>query len=70
VLRADSGRPQTAQDLDRLARLIAGLHAHQARVLVRHVASQDDVRQFVRLGIDLFSMTDDARESAGPSVQA
>jgi hypothetical protein len=44
--------------------VIDSLHAYQARVLVRHVASWEDAKPLARLGVDLVSMIGDERDSA------
>lgn len=70
VLQADGRVPRTATDLVKLAKLVDNLHAYQARVLVRHVASWEDTKQLVGLGVDLVSMIDDERNVAGPPGRA
>jgi PAS domain S-box-containing protein len=60
VLHADR---QTPTDFGRLANLIESLHAHQARVLVRHFAAWEDAMPLVRLGVDLVSLVSDERDT-------
>ena len=55
-------------DLERLGRLVEVLHAKQARVLVRHVASWADAKQLVRLGVDLISVVEDERDAMDPAA--
>jgi PAS domain S-box-containing protein len=70
VLQEDIGAPQNAKDLEKLAKLIDSLHAYQARVLVRHVATWEDMKQLVRLGVDLVAMVEDEREAGGAPPRA
>jgi PAS domain S-box-containing protein len=63
VLRRDRRVTLSAKDLEKLGKLIASLHAYQARVLVRQMASWEEVNQLNRLGVDLISMVDDERDA-------
>jgi PAS domain S-box-containing protein len=65
VLQAERRTSPTVKDLDKLGKLIESLHAYQARVLVRHVASWEDGRQLARRGVDLISMAEDERDATG-----
>jgi PAS domain S-box-containing protein len=51
-------------DPGRLSKLIESLHAYQARVLVRHVASWEDAKPLARMGVDLVSIVGDERDTA------
>ena len=68
VLPEDRQAARTARDTERLGKLVDSLHAHQARVLVRHVASWADAKSLARLGVDLVAISEDEREGAGPNV--
>jgi hypothetical protein len=46
-------------------KLVDSLHAYQARVLVRHMASWARVRALAKLGVDLVAIREDEREVAG-----
>jgi PAS domain S-box-containing protein len=65
VLQANRRTAPTPKDLERLHKLVESLHAYQARVLVRHVRSWEDVRQLARIGVDLIGMVDDERDADG-----
>ena len=65
VLQADRGLPQAQKDWQKLGKLVESLHAYQARVLVRHVASWDETRPLAQAGIDLVSMIEDDQEATG-----
>ena len=67
VLRADGRTSRTATEATKLAKLIDGLHANQARVLVRHVASREDLRLFARAGANLIGMADDEDNNKVPT---
>ena len=64
VLQADERPPRNATEAAKLAKLVDSLHAYQARVLVRHITSWEDVKQLARLAIDLISVDDDKREAS------
>jgi PAS domain S-box-containing protein len=64
VLRQDRQAARTAKDTERLGKLVDSLHAYQARVLVRHVASWADAKALARLGVDLVAISEDEREAA------
>jgi PAS domain S-box-containing protein len=51
-------------DPGKVSKLIDSLHAYQARVLVRHVASWEDAKPLARMGVDLVSMVGDERDTA------
>jgi hypothetical protein len=59
VLEVDTSALDGAQYREKLARQIDNMHAHQARILVRHVASWDAAGPLIRLGVDLISVTSD-----------
>jgi hypothetical protein len=46
---------------------VDSLHAFQARVLVRHVASWADAKALARLGVDLVGISEDEREGGSVS---
>jgi len=60
VLRSDG---RAARDIDKLTELVNRLHAYQARILVRHVASWEDAKPLARIGVDLISMVPDERDT-------
>jgi PAS domain S-box-containing protein len=62
VLRQEGRAPGDPGRLS--SKVIDSLHAYQARVLVRHVASWEDAKPLARLGVDLVSMIGDERDSA------
>ena len=68
VLQVDKSTPQTAKDLAKFAKLVESLHAYQASVLVRHVPSWADAKNLVRIGVDLVSMVEDARDAGVTSA--
>lgn len=70
VLQAQRRTPPTVKDREKLGKLIDSLHAYQARVLVRHVASWEDGRQLARRGVDLISMVEDDRDVTGAQDRA
>jgi PAS domain S-box-containing protein len=60
VLAADGRSLLDAAQLAKLAKLVDGLHAHHARVMVRHVDSWKDATLLARVGVDLLTMAEDA----------
>jgi EAL domain-containing protein (putative c-di-GMP-specific phosphodiesterase class I) len=67
VLRQDQQAALTARDTERIGKLVDSLHAFQARVLVRHVASWADAKALARLGVDLVGISEDEREGGSVS---
>ena len=63
VLPVDGWAVHDGAQLGKLAKLVDSLHAHQARVLVRHVGSWDDVKSLARANVDLVSMREEERET-------
>jgi hypothetical protein len=60
VVLQDTG---ASVDTARLAKAVDGLHAYQARVLVRHVKSWVAVKPLAPLGVDLVSVVQDERDA-------
>jgi PAS domain-containing protein len=60
VVLQDTG---ASVDTARLAKAVDGLHAYQARVLVRHVKSWVAVKPLAQLGVDLVSVVQDERDA-------
>jgi PAS domain S-box-containing protein len=50
-------------DTAKLAKAVDGLHAYQARVLVRHVTSWAAAKPLAQLGVDLVSVVQDERDA-------
>ena len=68
VLQEDRQAARTARDIERLGKLVDSLHAYQASVLVRQVASWANAKALARLGVDLIAIGEDEHEGAGPNV--
>ncbi len=68
VLQEDRQAARTARDTERLGKLVDSLHAYQASVLVRQVASWANAKALARLGVDLIAIGEDEHEGAGPNV--
>jgi PAS domain S-box-containing protein len=62
VLRDDRQSAKTTKDVERLTKQIDSLHAHQARVLVRHVESWLESKPFAAAGVDFISIAENGPE--------
>jgi hypothetical protein len=70
VLQEDRRGGTFASEPEKLAKTIDSLHAHQAHVLVRHVASWPDVKLLARVGVDLIAMAEDEVDTPTPITPA
>lgn len=70
ALRYGGAAPSASIDLDALGKLVHTLHAHRARVLVRHVPSLTAAAPPAKLGVDLISIAGEERESSSAKETA